>query len=83
MIEYSSLCYIAGPHCVSTPNAIVYIYWPQTPSPTLLLSKVFKGQDNSLVIFASPALMQGVDDLVNTKIAMLNNFNQKKKNFGA
>ena len=24
VIEYSSLCYAAGPHCLSTPNAIVY-----------------------------------------------------------
>ena len=31
---YISLCYTAGPHCLSTPNAIVCIYEPQTPSPS-------------------------------------------------
>ena len=30
----SSLCYIAGSHCFSTPNAIVYICQPHTPSPS-------------------------------------------------
>ena len=30
----SSLCSIAGSHCLSTPNAIVCIYSPQTPSPS-------------------------------------------------
>ena len=31
MIRCSSLCYTVGPHCLSTSNAIVCIYCPQTP----------------------------------------------------
>ena len=34
VIGYSSLCYTAGPHCLSTLNAIVSIYQPQTSSPS-------------------------------------------------
>ena len=32
VIGYSSLYYTAGSHCLSTPNAMVRIYQPQTPS---------------------------------------------------
>ena len=32
--RYSSLCYTAGSHCLSTPNANVCIYEPQTHSPS-------------------------------------------------
>ena len=32
--RYSSLCYIAGSHCLSTPNSIVCIYQSQTLSPS-------------------------------------------------
>ena len=32
--RYSSLCYTAGSHCLSTPNAIVWIYYPPNPSPS-------------------------------------------------
>ena len=32
--DWNMLCYIAGPHCLSTPSAIVCIYEPQTPSPS-------------------------------------------------
>ena len=32
---YSSLCYAAGPCCLSIPYIIVCIYQPQTPSPSL------------------------------------------------
>ena len=31
---YNSLCYTAGSHCSSTPNATVCIYQPQMPSPS-------------------------------------------------
>ena len=31
---YSSLCYTAGPHCLSTLKVIVCFYWCQTPSPS-------------------------------------------------
>ena len=31
---YSSLCCTAGPHCLSTPIAIVCLSSPQTPSPS-------------------------------------------------
>ena len=34
-IEYSSLCYILGPCCLSILNVIVHIYQPQTPSPSI------------------------------------------------
>ena len=34
VIRYNSLCYTAGPCCLSTPNAIVCIYYPLTPSPS-------------------------------------------------
>ena len=37
VIGYSSLCCAAGLHCLSTANAIVCIYQPQTPSPSLPL----------------------------------------------
>ena len=37
VIRYSSLCCTAGSDCLSTPNAIVCIYHPQTPSPFHLL----------------------------------------------
>ena len=36
-IEYSSLCYRAGPCCLSILNVIVCIYQPQIPSPSLSL----------------------------------------------
>ena len=34
VIQYSSLCYTCGLHCLSIPNAIVCIYKPQTPGPS-------------------------------------------------
>ena len=34
VIRYSSLCCTAGSHCLRTPNAIVCVYQPQTPSPS-------------------------------------------------
>ena len=34
-IEYSSLCYTLGLCCLSILNIIVFIYQPQTPSPSL------------------------------------------------
>ena len=34
MTRYSCLSYTGGSHCLSTPNAIVCIYKPQTPHPT-------------------------------------------------
>ena len=32
--RHSSLCCTAGFHCLSTPNAIIFIYQPVTPSPS-------------------------------------------------
>ena len=34
VIGYISLCCTAGSHCSATPNAVVCIYEPQTPSPS-------------------------------------------------
>ena len=34
-IEYSSLCYAVGPCCLSIPQVIVSICWPQTPKLSL------------------------------------------------
>ena len=36
-IDYSSLCYMVGPCCLSILNAIVCAYHPQTCSPSLSL----------------------------------------------
>ena len=36
-IGYSSLCYMAGPHCLSAPSTIVCIYQTQTPHPSHFL----------------------------------------------
>ena len=34
VIRYRLLCYTAGSHCLSTANAIVYVYKPQAPNPS-------------------------------------------------
>ena len=41
IIGYSSLCYRAGPHCLSILNGIVCIYLPQTPCPSHSLPHPF------------------------------------------
>ena len=47
---YSSLCYTVGPCCLSVLNVIVWIYQPQTPSPSL--SHPFSPLATSLVSMA-------------------------------
>ena len=35
-IEYSSLCYVVGPSCLSILYILLCIYWPQTPNRFIL-----------------------------------------------
>ena len=55
---YSSLCYTAGPHCLSILNVIVYIYQPQTPSLSYFLPPtLWQPQVYSLCLCESVSLL--------------------------
>ena len=48
VIGYNSLCYTAASPCLSTPNVVVCIYSPQTPSPSCSIPLPLGNQESVL-----------------------------------